>query len=187
MKKNKLSSKITREIDSDGSQRFSGNGGGVLLILSDGRAMVIPPNEKRRQGIELLWETWNRDPLTSGTIDQDALEQKKGCAQIMLKALYEGDAAFFRELGDTMKPRPAAIEIAKRRKLKPDSKFKRDNEVLNSIFKATNEAGTLPFLEDVLELFRKTKGNADTTPAHFKRRLKARGFEWLGENRKMMK
>lgn len=184
MKKNKLSSKITREIDSDGSQRFSGNGGGVLLILSDGTPMVIPPNEKRRQGIELLWETWNRDPLTSGTIDQDALEQKKGCAQIMLKAIYERDAAFFRELGDTIKPRRAAIALAKRAEL---NKVKRDNEVLNSIFKATNEAGTLPFLEDVLELFRKTKGNADTTPAHFKRRLKVRGFEWLGENRKMMK
>ncbi|MFN4873728.1 MAG: hypothetical protein ACK5JP_07955 [Akkermansiaceae bacterium] len=186
MKKNTLPSKITREIDSNGIQSFSGIGGGVLQLQSGGKIGFITDGAKRCKNVELLWELWDRDPLTSGDIDQNALEQKKGCSQILLKALYERDAQFFRDLGDYLKPRPYAVEAAKSKKHEKERKREHD-EVFKSIKKAVKEAGTVPYFEDLLETYRQHRFFQSESPAHFKRKLVNRGFGWLAENTKKSK
>jgi len=186
---------ITEEHYSDGSKRFTGPGGGVLWIHSDGMATVMRPEVVPPQRVRLLMEVAVKHMPTS-LLEIGDIENFKGESLVLLEALRTRDAPFFRALADAIRPRPSALEIAKEH---AESQWGKDNAVLFSIIEAVeNEAKTdkRAFIEAVLDPtedsifiailkeYRNTKHNSDETPSAFKKRLKVRGFLWLCGNSK---
>lgn len=178
----KLPPGVEMKIDADGSKRYSGKGGGILYGLADGRWMVIlPPDSvpagKEREDISLLFELWEQGPEVEEPIGESVVKAKSGCAEIMFRALLRKDAQFFRTLGEKIQPTPAKAAQARGKR---EWKGKTDDEVLDCITEAALAVGRLPSLKEILTIYRKGKGNASKPPSDLKRKLKRRGFEWMG-------
>ena len=169
---------IIEEHHDDGSIRFTGDGGGVLWILANGRPVVMPPQPVPPQRVRLLMEvTANHMPYRPLEISD--VENFKGEALVLLEELRAGNASFFRDLADAMKPRKSAVKTAAEHE---SSKRTKDDTVLLCIIKAVAEPSKPPIFNSILSMYRETNHNAAETPSAFKKKLKARGFSWLCGN-----
>lgn len=187
---------ITEEHYSDGGKRFTGNGGGVLWIHSDGAAEVTRPKAVAPpQRVRLLMEVAAKHMPTS-PLEISDVENFKAESLVLLEALREGDVPFFRALADAIMPRLSAVEMAKKH---AESQWEKDKAVFLSIIKAVDAEAKndkRAFIEAVLDPtedsifiailkeYRNTKYNSAETPSALKKRLKVRGFSWLYENSK---
>lgn len=171
---------ITEEHRDDGSICFTGEGGGELWILANGRAVVMPPQPMPPQRIRLLMEVTAKH-MPHRPIEISDVENFKGEALVLLEELRAGNASFFRDLADAIKPRKSAVKIAAKHE---SSKRTKDDAVLLSIIKAVVEPTKAPSLDAILSIYRNTKHNSAETPSAFKKKLKARGFQWLCGNSK---
>ena len=179
---NKSVNGVTEEIYSNGSVRYSyiepdpqrAPQRGVLHILSDGRIMVSPEPKIIPNGLSLLLAVAKQMPPKR--IEISDLGDYKGEAQIMLEALRTGDAAFFRNVGDLLKPRPAAEN-----KKKSNAKVKDREEIflLKCITKAAKKTMGLPTGEDILKFYRAGRYKTSHSPSHLRDALELRGFGWL--------
>jgi hypothetical protein len=166
---------ITEEHYSDGSKRFTGDGGGVLWVLSDGSAMATPPGKTLPFRVRSLTEVAPMNmperPLEIGDV-----ENFKGEALAMLEALRTRDAQFFRDIGDALKPREKKTAT---REEKAYAKWKLDEEVFKSIMAAAKTVGGIPTFDKVADAFRVISGFGSETNQSIKGKLKRRGFQWI--------
>ena len=185
---------ITEEHYSDGSKRFTGNGGGLLWIHSNGMAEVTRPKAVLpQQRVRLLMEV-AADHMPTSPLEISDVENFKAESLVLLEALRKGDAQFFRVLADAIMPRLSAVEMAKKH---AESLWEKDKAVFLSIIKAVEAEAKndkRAFIEAVLDPtddsifiailkeYRNTKHNSAETPSALKKRLTARGFSWLCEN-----
>jgi len=171
---------IIEEHHDDGSIRFTGDGGGVLWIPANGRAVVMPPQAVPPQRVRLLMEV-ALTHMPDRPLEISDVENFKGEALVLLEELRAGNASFFRDLADAMKPRKSAVKTAAEHER---SKRTKDDAVLLSIIKAVVEPSKAPVFDAIFSMYRKTKGNSGETPSAFKKKLKVRGFSWLCGNSK---
>lgn len=193
------------ETYSDGSARFSGNGGGVLWYLSASAAMASPPSRPQNFEMEallmardrLLMVTKQGEPLfPEGRINISepdswkVLSNFKGEIESLMGALLRSDAQFFRTLGDILKPSP---ERTRSRNKSTAAKDTRDDAVLYSIAKACRIAGGLPTFKETLKEYRELRydeaewprfslhltSTEGETSSQFSAKLAVRGFGWL--------
>lgn len=166
---------VTEELYKDGSKRFTGPGGGVLMFLPDGRVELDWKPRFNDQRVHLLMKV--ADLMPQVPLEMDDVGNYKDEARMMLEALRMGNAAFFREIGDALLPRGAAEDI---KASNAAGKALTESEVLLSIRKAAEQSkGELPSFSVLRQHYNKLAYNRDDTPSKIRRRYQRFGFEWL--------
>ena len=160
---------IIEEHYDDGSKRFTGPGGGVVCILSDGRAMVMPESKLTHQAEGLLINVALRMP--DRPVEIGDVDEYKEEARAMLEALRTKSAPFFRALHDT-------LERLKRET--PPTMWRHDDEQLLICIKdAAEDAGGIPPFSDIKTRWRKAKDKPSETSQHLIVPMRRAGFHWL--------
>jgi len=164
---------ITTEEYTDGSRRFSGDGGGVLWIESNGLAITVWREALggfRLNSLRLAAQNMPSE-VTLDTVSKFSEESR-----MMLAALQKGEMQFFRDI---------AAMLARKKKGMPEpvqpthGTIERDDEVLGSVQKAAAEIGGVPPFDLILKYYRELAHFRSETAQSLKRKLKARGFGWL--------
>jgi len=199
------------EVYPDGSRRFTGEGGGVIHLINDRCVLVMVPNNSHRSSrfdtLSLFREslrglTRNGEPWIKPSIPIDpgdpvtwrVLSHYKAELLILVESLVNGDAQFFRTLGEQLKPVPSKLKEARESKGRQDLT---SEAVSRSIEVATLEGCDVPNVAAALKAYRNLrdhvakgsalwnfgKGTAGETSSNFRKKLNRYGFSWLPRKR----
>lgn len=169
--------------DSDGTKTYKGTGGGSVIVPNQyNQANIVTYTKKPRISrknaflhcLLAVKEQMPQEPITLS----DVATYKEEC-RVILEALREGRAQFFRDIGDMLQnqgaPSASQAEKSKRQHLQ-------DCKILSSISVAFSILGKPPKFKTLLDEAQKHTGLGDKLTAQkLKKRLKAYGFEWLGD------
>jgi hypothetical protein len=164
------------EVEENGDQRFSGEGGGVLLLYRDENGKLVSETIEGGSGgfdqIDALFLM--RDRLLevedgtgqllfpAGKVDVAAPEvwreifAQKGELQSLIEALLQRRPQFFRDIADRFNPGKVA---ARRAKEVEEHRDIADGAVIHSIGAAATLAGGLPSFAQVLSVYRNLRSH----------------------------